>query len=110
MSDTEERERKLSEFAERVSSQIEDVLQDAMEVCEVYDDAEFLQAVYEIWGRNMGMLDAVSCLRGVALATRQRSMRNQFLSAKQEVLETHRRSCKACPQSDLLLAEIEGLH
>lgn len=104
-------EDEVNQFSGWFYSELRDLINEALAVCDDHDeDPRYIQTVYEVVGRNMGALDALTCLRAVPQNLRRQSMRQNFLLGKQLALETHRESCKGCESGNLLEQELNEIN
>ena len=104
-------EAEVDQFSAWFYSEVRDLVNEALAICDDHDeDPRYIQTVYEVMGRNMGALDALTCLRAVPQNLRRQSMRQNFLLGKRLALETHRESCKGCEGGNSLEQELNEIN
>lgn len=107
----ESTEDEVSQFSTWLYSEVRDLVNEALAVCDDHEeDARYIQTVYEVMSRNMGALDALTCLRAVPRPLRRQAMRQNFLLGKRLALETHRESCKGCEGGNALEQELNEIN
>ena len=68
------------------------------------------KTIFEVWGMNMGVLDAILCLRGVSRDDRLKLLRQATAIGKALAASDHKRACKGCDNGAVLEEEIQNVH
>jgi hypothetical protein len=94
-------------FRNEFAAEIVKTLSKAVDTLDSYpDNLDLAQAVYEVFSRNMGALDALMALRLIPQDVRLTTMMEQIAAGKELALKAHRDICSGCDGSEHLQAEL----
>lgn len=70
------------------------------------DNTELLQAIYEVWSRTMGALDAFMAMHGIPQNVRARTLEAELRVGKLMALAAHEQVCGECDGVQALRREM----
>lgn len=97
----------VAKFRDNLHTEVQAVLDKALRTLDSYpDNLDLAQAVYEVWSRHMGALDALMSLRLVPQDVRLRTMLAEIAHGKEVALQAHKTFCEGCDGVDQLQSEL----
>lgn len=100
------------QFRDTLYDRVQVVVNDALKEIEAHPDrqGEYAQALFEVWSRNMGAIDAILCLQGIPKNLRRAELSSGLQAGRNMTLVAHEATCKNCPGGAELRAEIVSVN
>lgn len=100
----------VAKFRDNLHTEVQAVLDKALRTLDSYpDNLDLAQAVYEVWSRHMGALDALMSLRLIPQDVRLKTMLTEIANGKEITLKAHQSVCGDCDGVENLKSELNEM-